>query len=116
MAFKSLPGDGVIITIAGANGLENQTPTPLPTASTYHSYCEGSAGVGAPPGSDLMKRLLRSFRIFVQLSAKPDWGIGRVRSASGPWVTVRFANRGIIVVDTRSAQLSIVRIKPLGAT
>ncbi len=116
VSFKSLPGTGIIITVAGANGLENTTQTPLPTAGTYHNYCEGNAGVGAPPGSDFLKRLLRSFRVFVQLSAKPDWGVGRVRSAAGPWVTVRFANRGIVVVDTRSAYMSIVRIKPIGHT
>ena len=50
VAFKSLPGDGIVITIAGAEGLENQTQTPLPTASTYRTYCEGGgAGLGAPP-------------------------------------------------------------------
>jgi Protein of unknown function (DUF3553) len=116
VAFKSLPGDGVIITIAGADGLENQTQTPLPTASTYKTYCKGSAGFAAPPGGDFWRRLLRSFRIFVHLGAQPDWGIGKVRSVVGPWVTVDFANRGTIVVDTRSARLSIVRVKPIAAT
>lgn len=48
VAFKSLPGDGIVITVAGANGLENPTQTPLPTASTYRTYCEGgSAALGA---------------------------------------------------------------------
>ena len=31
---------------------------------------------------------------------------------TGPLVTVGFANRGTVVVDTRSARLSIVRVKP----
>ncbi len=116
VAFKSLPGDGVIITIAGADGLENQTQTPLPTASTYKTYCKGSAGFAAPPGGDFLGLLLSSFRIFVQLGAQPDWGIGKVRSVAGPLVRVDFANRGTVVVDTRSALLSIVRVKPIAAT
>jgi hypothetical protein len=39
-----------------------------------------------------------------------------VRSVTGPLVRVDFANRGIVVVDTRSARLSIVRVKPIAAT
>jgi hypothetical protein len=54
--------------------------------------------------------LLRKFRIFVHFGAKPDWGIG------GTLVTVKFANRGTVAVDTRSARLSIVRVKPIAAT
>ncbi len=42
VSFKSLPGDGIIVTIAGANGLENKTQTPLPTPSTYKTYCRSS--------------------------------------------------------------------------
>ena len=34
VAFKSLPGTGIVITIAGVNGLENQTQTPL--ADRHH--------------------------------------------------------------------------------
>ena len=41
VAFKSLPGDGVIITIAGADGLENRTQTPLPTASDLQDLLQG---------------------------------------------------------------------------
>ena len=60
--------------------------------------------------------LLRKFRIFVHLGAKPGWGIGVVRSVTGTLVTVKFANRGIVAFDTRSARLSIVRVKPIAAT
>ena len=75
VAFKSLPGDRVVITIAGAKGLENQTQTPLPTAATYQTYCDGGGtGLGAPPGKPFWKKLLRSFTVYVQLAAKPDWG------------------------------------------
>jgi hypothetical protein len=42
VSFKSIPGDGIVMTVSGANGLENTTQTPLPTASTYQSYCRGS--------------------------------------------------------------------------
>jgi hypothetical protein len=42
VSFKSLPGDGIIVTIAGPNGLENKTQTPLPTPSTYKTYCRAS--------------------------------------------------------------------------
>jgi hypothetical protein len=114
VSFKSLPGTGITITIAGAKGLLNPTQTPLPTASTYQSYCRGSAGLGAPPGGQFWQQLLRSYRIFVHLGARPDWGVGKVRKVAGPWVTVNFANRGIVVVDTRSARLNILRIKPIG--
>jgi hypothetical protein len=41
-AFKSLPGTGVIVTIAGANGLENKTQTELPTAANYNKFCESA--------------------------------------------------------------------------
>jgi hypothetical protein len=118
VAFKSLPRDGIVVTIAGAEGLENETQTPLPTASTYRTYCEGGgAGVGAPPpGPHIPPWLLRHVRIFVHLGAKPDWGRGVVRSVTGPLVTVRFANRGTVVVDTRSARLNILRVKLSFAT
>jgi hypothetical protein len=112
VAFKSLPGDGIVVTVAGAEGLENQTQTPLPTASTYRTYCEGGGGVSLTPGVRIPRRLLRSFRIFVHLGAKPDWGIGEVRSVSGTSITVDFADRGTVVVDARSARLSIVGTKP----
>ncbi len=39
-AFKSIPGTGVIITIAGKNGLENKTQTELPTATNYSKFCQ----------------------------------------------------------------------------
>jgi hypothetical protein len=54
--------------------------------------------------------LLRKVRIFVHLGAQPDWGIG------GTLVTVKFANRGTVAVDTRNARLNFVRIKPIAAT
>ena len=60
--------------------------------------------------------LLRKFRIFVHLGAKPDWGMGIVRSVTRTLVTVKFANRGTVAVDTRNARLSIVRIKRIAAT
>ena len=117
VAFKSLPGTGIVVTIAGAQGLENPTQTPLPTASTYRTYCHGGAGLGAPPpGSGyprFPKWLLKSFRIFVHLGARPDWGVGVVRAVHGPLVTVRFPERGRVTVDVRDNRPSIVRIKPL---
>jgi hypothetical protein len=114
VAFKSLPGDGIVVTVAGAGGLENPTQTPLPTASTYRTYCEGGgAGLGAPPpGPHVPPWLLRQFQVVVHLDAKPEWGRGVVRSVKGPLVTVRFANRGTVTVDTRSARLSVVGVKP----
>jgi hypothetical protein len=39
-AFKSLPGTGVIVTIAGKNGLENTTQTELPTQGNYSQFCQ----------------------------------------------------------------------------
>jgi hypothetical protein len=48
--------------------------------------------------------------------SKPEWGRGVVRAVDGPLVTVRFFNRGTVVVETRSARLSIVRIMPLITT
>lgn len=42
VSFKSIAGDGIIVTIAGPNGLENETQTPLPTSSTYKSYCHSA--------------------------------------------------------------------------
>lgn len=117
VAFKSLPGDGIVITIAGAQGLVNQTQTPLPTAASYRTYCEGgSAGLGAPPGDPFWKQVLRSFRVTVQVPAKPGWGLGRVQAVAGPFVTARFFHRGIVTVDTRSTRLSIVRIVPKSGT
>ncbi len=42
VSFKSLPGTGIVVTVAGANGLENTTQTALPTPSTYRNYCQPS--------------------------------------------------------------------------
>jgi hypothetical protein len=42
-AFKSVPGTGVIITIAGKNGLENTTQTELPTAGNYSKFCQSGS-------------------------------------------------------------------------
>ena len=42
VSFKSIAGDGIIVTIAGPDGLENKTQTPLPTPSTYKTYCRSS--------------------------------------------------------------------------
>jgi hypothetical protein len=39
-AFKSVQGTGVIITVAGENGLENTTQTELPTAANYSKFCQ----------------------------------------------------------------------------
>jgi hypothetical protein len=39
VSFKSLPGTGVIVTVSGANGLEDTTQSPLPTATTYQRFC-----------------------------------------------------------------------------
>lgn len=117
VSFKSLPGDGVVITVAGTNGLANPTQTPLPTAATYHTYCEGgSTGLGGPPlhGWRFTPALLKHYRVLVHLPVRPDWGKGVVRKASGPLVTVRFAKRGTVTVDTRSALLSIISLTKLG--
>lgn len=46
VSFKSIPGDGIIVTVAGANGLEDKNQTPLPTPTTYSTYCRGSTGAG----------------------------------------------------------------------
>ncbi len=46
VSFKGIPGTGVIITVGGANGLENTTQTPLPTAQTFMSFCRGGGGGG----------------------------------------------------------------------
>jgi hypothetical protein len=42
-AFKSVPGTGVIVTIAGAHGLENTTQTELPTAGNYNMFCQSGS-------------------------------------------------------------------------
>jgi hypothetical protein len=39
-AFKSIPGTGLIIAIAGPNGLENTTQTKLPTKDNYTMFCQ----------------------------------------------------------------------------
>jgi hypothetical protein len=39
-AFKSIEGTGIIITIAGSNGLENTTQTELPTKDNYGKFCQ----------------------------------------------------------------------------
>ena len=57
VAFKSVPGDGVIVTIAGPDGLENETQTALPTPSTYRSYCH-SASSAEREGAAFRTRLL----------------------------------------------------------
>src|SRR5579864_2047902 len=38
-AFKSIPGTGLIITVAGPDGLENTKQTELPTAANYSRFC-----------------------------------------------------------------------------
>jgi hypothetical protein len=40
LAFKRVTGDGVIFAIGGPKGLENLTPTPLPTLDTYQAQCK----------------------------------------------------------------------------
>ncbi len=39
-AFKSIEGTGVIITVAGSQGLENTTQTELPTKGNYGTFCQ----------------------------------------------------------------------------
>jgi hypothetical protein len=39
-AFKSIPGTGLIITIAGTQGLENPKQTELPTKDNYGKFCQ----------------------------------------------------------------------------
>jgi hypothetical protein len=38
-SFKHVMGTGIILTIAGANGLENQTPSPLPNVRNFRDRC-----------------------------------------------------------------------------
>jgi hypothetical protein len=58
VSFKSVPGDGIIVTIAGSEGLENKTQTPLPTPSTYKSYCRSALSTERE-GTAFLRRLLR---------------------------------------------------------
>ena len=114
VAFKSVPGTGLVITVAGARGLEVQRQTPLPTAATYQTYCRGGSGLAlANPRGQYFKRLLDRYRVFVHLTHRPDWGVGRIRSVAGPLVTARFAERGLVTVDTRHKRLNVVRLQPI---
>ena len=87
MAFKSLPGDGVVITIAGAKGLENPTQTPLPTAATYQTYCRGGSGslLGAAPGSQELKKLLRIIGSTSISAPSPTGASAGCARSTGPW-------------------------------
>ena len=38
-SFRHVTGTGVVIAIGGTRGLENETPSPLPTASTIFNFC-----------------------------------------------------------------------------
>jgi hypothetical protein len=38
-SFKHVMGTGIILAIAGANGLENQTPSPLPNERNFRDRC-----------------------------------------------------------------------------
>jgi hypothetical protein len=40
LSFKSVPAEGLIIAVGGAKGLENETPTPLPTKDTIFEHCK----------------------------------------------------------------------------
>jgi hypothetical protein len=40
LSFKRVIDDGIILTIGGATGLVNKTPTPLPTLATYKNQCK----------------------------------------------------------------------------
>ena len=82
------------------------------------SYCRGGSGLALGPASrgQYFKRLLDRYRVFVQLVAQPDWGVGRIRSTDGPLAKVRFANRGTVVVDTRHTRLNVLRLRPIPAT
>jgi hypothetical protein len=42
LSFKHVVDNGIILTIAGANGLVNQEGTPLPTLDTYKNQCHTS--------------------------------------------------------------------------
>jgi hypothetical protein len=39
VAFRRLVSDGIIITLAGASGLDDPNPTPPPTLSNFRTYC-----------------------------------------------------------------------------
>jgi hypothetical protein len=39
VSFKHVVGTGIILAIAGANGLENQTAAPLPDENNYKDQC-----------------------------------------------------------------------------
>jgi hypothetical protein len=111
VSFKSLPGDGIVITIAGAQGLDNKTQTPLPTARTYHDYCRngGTQHLQAPTPLPPLAELLPGRGVRVRLAGHHGWGIGEVEAVSGTKVTVAFPDHGIVVVDTRHHNLSVVR-------
>ena len=111
VAFKSLPGDGIVITIAGAKGLVNPTQTPLPTATTYETYCRGGAGLAAPARRPpFTAAQVKNRRIVVHLPHRPDWGKGVVRAVRGSLVTVKFVHRGLVTLDNRHHQVKVLRI------
>jgi len=39
VSFKHVQGTGIILAIAGANGLENKTAAPLPDAHNFKDQC-----------------------------------------------------------------------------
>jgi hypothetical protein len=39
VSFKHVEGTGIILTIAGAHGLENETPSPLPNEDNFRNQC-----------------------------------------------------------------------------
>jgi hypothetical protein len=43
LSFKHIVDDGIILTIGGAGGLVNKTPTPLPTLRTYKKQCRAAS-------------------------------------------------------------------------
>jgi hypothetical protein len=52
-SFKHVMGTGIILTIAGANGLENQTATPLPNERNFRARCRQ----GPPPKVEVQSGL-----------------------------------------------------------
>jgi hypothetical protein len=45
---------------------------------------------------------------IVRLDACPDWGLGQIQSVVGARVTVTFEHAGKVVIDTASANLTVV--------
>jgi hypothetical protein len=55
VSFKHVIGGGIILAIAGANGLENKTPAPLPDKTNFRDQCRET-----PPKAEVRSGLTPS--------------------------------------------------------